>query len=109
MKDLHTIKERKLINLEMVEFISIFIDSAICEATGADVSEVAKAVGTDTRIGDKFLRAGVGFGGSCFQKDVLNLVYLAKSMHLYEVAEYWNQVRINLLNSVISKFCLLPN
>ena len=71
---------------------SINAISAICEATGADVREVEKAVGTDTRIGDKFLRAGVGFGGSCFQKDVLNLVYLAKSMHLYEVAEYWNQV-----------------
>jgi len=66
--------------------------SALCETTGADVSEVSKAVGTDTRIGSKFLQASVGFGGSCFQKDILNLVYLCESFGLTEVAEYWNQV-----------------
>jgi UDPglucose 6-dehydrogenase len=69
--------------------------SAICEATGADIEEVAKACGTDTRIGDKFLTASVGFGGSCFRKDVSNLVYLAESLHLYEVADYWRQVSLN--------------
>ena len=66
--------------------------SAICEATGADVDEVAYAVGLDTRIGPKFLKASVGFGGSCFQKDILNLVYLSESLHLPEVAAYWKQV-----------------
>lgn len=66
--------------------------SALCEATGADVDEVAYAVGKDTRIGPKFLKASVGFGGSCFQKDILNLVYLCESLHLTEVAEYWRQV-----------------
>ncbi|KAM0787835.1 hypothetical protein ACM66B_003889 [Microbotryomycetes sp. NB124-2] len=66
--------------------------SAICEATGANVDEVAYAVGRDSRIGPKFLKASVGFGGSCFQKDILNLVYLSQSLHLPEVAEYWNQV-----------------
>ncbi|KCV70310.1 UDPglucose 6-dehydrogenase [Fonticula alba] len=68
--------------------------SALCEATGADVDEVAFAVGTDTRIGAKFLKASVGFGGSCFQKDILNLVYLCESLHLPEVANYWRQVII---------------
>ncbi|TDH71814.1 hypothetical protein CCR75_001750 [Bremia lactucae] len=66
--------------------------SAVCEATGANVHEVARAVGADDRIGSKFLNASVGFGGSCFQKDILNLVYLAESFHLPEVAEYWRQV-----------------
>ncbi|KAH6562973.1 hypothetical protein BASA50_006091 [Batrachochytrium salamandrivorans] len=66
--------------------------SAICEATGADVDEVAYACGLDTRIGPKFLKASVGFGGSCFQKDILNLVYLSESLHLPEVAAYWKQV-----------------
>ncbi|KAI8999463.1 UDP-glucose/GDP-mannose dehydrogenase family, NAD binding domain-containing protein [Gaertneriomyces semiglobifer] len=66
--------------------------SAICEATGADVDEVSYACGLDTRIGSKFLKASVGFGGSCFQKDILNLVYLSESLHLPEVAEYWRQV-----------------
>lgn len=66
--------------------------SAICEATGANIEEVAHAVGRDTRVGPKFLRASVGFGGSCFQKDILNLVYLSESLHLPEVAEYWRQV-----------------
>lgn len=66
--------------------------SAICEATGANIDEVAHAVGYDSRIGPRFLRASVGFGGSCFQKDILNLVYLSESLHLPEVAEYWKQV-----------------
>lgn len=67
--------------------------SAICEATGADVDEVAFACGLDSRIGSKFLKSSVGFGGSCFQKDILNLVYLSESLHLPEVADYWRQVR----------------
>jgi len=66
--------------------------SALCEATGADVDEVGRAIGTDSRIGPKFLKASVGFGGSCFQKDILNLVYLCQSFGLPEVAEYWRQV-----------------
>lgn len=66
--------------------------SALCEATGADVDEVALAVGMDSRIGPKFLKASVGFGGSCFQKDLLNLVYLCDSFNLPHVAEYWRQV-----------------
>ncbi|KAM3461783.1 hypothetical protein NHJ6243_004717 [Beauveria neobassiana] len=66
--------------------------SAVCEQTGADVDEVARAVGVDPRIGNKFLVAGIGFGGSCFKKDVLNLVYLADTMGLPEVGEYWRQV-----------------
>lgn len=66
--------------------------SAVCEQTGADVDEVARAVGVDPRIGNKFLMAGIGFGGSCFKKDVLNLVYIAETMGLPEVAEYWRQV-----------------
>lgn len=71
---------------------SINAVSAICEASGADVDEVARAVGMDTRIGPKFLKASVGFGGSCFQKDILNLVYLCESMGLNEVATYFHQV-----------------
>ncbi|KAG8957879.1 UDP-glucose 6-dehydrogenase 1 [Tulasnella sp. 419] len=66
--------------------------SAICEATGANIDEVAFAVGKDSRMGPKFLKASVGFGGSCFQKDILNLVYLSESLHLPEVAAYWKQV-----------------
>ncbi|KAF8241069.1 nucleotide sugar dehydrogenase, partial [Tricholoma matsutake] len=66
--------------------------SAICEATGANIDEVAHAIGYDSRVGNKFLKASVGFGGSCFQKDILNLVYLAESCHLPEVAMYWRQV-----------------
>jgi UDPglucose 6-dehydrogenase len=66
--------------------------SALCEATGADVDEVASAIGMDSRIGPKFLKASVGFGGSCFQKDILNLVYLCESFGLPHVAEYWRQV-----------------
>ncbi|MFU8884477.1 MAG: nucleotide sugar dehydrogenase [Cyanobacteriota bacterium] len=66
--------------------------AAVCEATGADVREVAKAIGADSRIGAKFLQAGPGFGGSCFQKDILNLVYLCRHYGLEEVAAYWEQV-----------------
>jgi len=66
--------------------------SALCEATEADVDEVAHAIGTDSRIGPKFLKASVGFGGSCFQKDILNLVYLCRFFNLAEVADYWEQV-----------------
>lgn len=73
---------------------SINAMSELCEKTGADVKEVAKAIGLDSRIGPKFLNASVGFGGSCFQKDILNLVYIAKSYGLNQVAEYWEQVVI---------------
>lgn len=66
--------------------------SAVCEATGADIDEVAFAVGLDRRIGSKMLKSSIGFGGSCFKKDVLNLVYIAETMHLPEVASYWNSV-----------------
>ncbi|HVU16272.1 MAG TPA: UDP-glucose 6-dehydrogenase [Candidatus Didemnitutus sp.] len=66
--------------------------SALCEATGADVDEVANAIGKDSRIGPKFLKASVGFGGSCFQKDILNLTYLCESFGLPDVAAYWTQV-----------------
>ena len=66
--------------------------SALCEATGADVDEVARAIGFDSRIGSKFLKASVGFGGSCFQKDILNLVYLCESYNLTQVATYWRSV-----------------
>ena len=70
--------------------------SALCEQTGANIEELSKAIGMDHRIGSKFLKASVGFGGSCFQKDILNLVYLCKHYGLDEVAEYWHQViRIN--------------
>lgn len=68
--------------------------SELCERTGADVSEVARSIGTDSRIGPKFLKSSVGFGGSCFQKDILNLVYIARSYGLTEVADYWEQVII---------------
>jgi UDPglucose 6-dehydrogenase len=71
---------------------SINAISALCEATGADVDEVGRAIGTDSRIGPKFLKASVGFGGSCFQKDILNLVYLCEHFGLREVAAYWEQV-----------------
>jgi UDPglucose 6-dehydrogenase len=70
--------------------------SALCEKTEADVDEVARAIGMDSRIGPKFLKASVGFGGSCFRKDILNLVYIAESYGLTEVAQYWESVvRIN--------------
>ena len=75
---------------------SINAISEICEKTRADVREVARAIGMDSRIGPKFLQASVGFGGSCFQKDILNLVYIARSYGMTEVADYWEQViRIN--------------
>jgi len=75
---------------------SINAISALCEKTEADVSEVARAIGMDSRVGGKFLRAGVGFGGSCFKKDILNLVYLCRIYGLNEVAAYWEGVvRIN--------------
>ena len=66
--------------------------AALCEATEADVEEVARAIGSDSRIGAKFLKAGPGFGGSCFQKDILNLVYLCRHFGLVEVADYWQSV-----------------
>lgn len=66
--------------------------SALCEKTGANIEEVSLAIGKDSRIGNKFLKASVGFGGSCFQKDILNLVYLCKHYGLEEVADYWHQV-----------------
>ena len=68
--------------------------SELCEKTGADINEVARAIGMDSRIGSKFLKASVGFGGSCFKKDILNLVYIAKSYGLNETADYWEQVII---------------
>ncbi len=71
---------------------SINAISALCERTGADVDEIARAIGKDSRIGAKFLKSSVGFGGSCFQKDILNLVYLCQHFNLPEVAEYWAQV-----------------
>ena len=71
---------------------SINAISALCEKTGADVNEVARAIGMDSRIGSRFLRASVGFGGSCFQKDILNLVYLSEFYGLAEVSAYWQQV-----------------
>lgn len=66
--------------------------SPLCEVTGANINDISKAVGMDTRIGPYFLNTSVGFGGSCFQKDILNLVYIAKYYELNEVAEYWLQV-----------------
>ncbi|KAI3839850.1 hypothetical protein MKW98_010155 [Papaver atlanticum] len=88
---------------------SINAMSALCEATGANVSEVAYAVGKDTRIGPKFLSASVGFGGSCFQKDILNLVYICECNGLTEVANYWRQVvqindyqKLRFVNRVVS-------
>lgn len=71
---------------------SINAISALCEKTGADINEVAHAIGLDNRIGPKFLKAGIGFGGSCFRKDILNLVYLCEYYGLSEVAAYWEQV-----------------
>ncbi len=71
---------------------SINAISALCERTEANIAEVAHAIGQDSRIGPRFLRASVGFGGSCFRKDILNLVYLCEYYGLYEVAAYWEQV-----------------
>ena len=75
--------------------------SAICEATGADITEVARSIGSDPRIGSKFLEAGLGYGGSCFKKDIASLIYLAESLGLEEVAEYWHQV--NTINEMQRK------
>ena len=66
--------------------------TALCEQTDADIDEISRAIGSDPRIGPKFLKASVGYGGSCFQKDILNLVYICESFGLKEVAEYWHQV-----------------
>jgi UDP-glucose 6-dehydrogenase len=66
--------------------------AALCEATGADVREVARSIGADSRIGGTFLLAGPGFGGSCFQKDIFHLVYLCRHDGLHQVAAYWEQV-----------------
>lgn len=97
--DLHS--RKKLVHIPILQAANAFLAqrissinslSAVCEATGADVSEVAKAIGTDTRIGAKFLQASIGFGGSCFQKDILNLVYICEGLNLPEVAAYWQQV-----------------
>jgi UDPglucose 6-dehydrogenase len=75
---------------------SINAISALCEKTDADIADVARAVGFDSRIGDKFLNASIGFGGSCFKKDILNLVYMCRYQGLNEVADYWDHVlRIN--------------
>ncbi|SJN28616.1 nucleotide sugar dehydrogenase [Sphingobacterium sp. JB170] len=71
---------------------SINAISELCEVTGANVDEVSRAIGYDSRIGSKFLKASVGFGGSCFQKDILNLVYIARTYNLHTVADYWEQV-----------------
>ncbi len=68
--------------------------SALCEMTEANIDEVARAIGSDSRIGSKFLKPSVGFGGSCFQKDILNLVYICRTLGLQEVADYWEQVII---------------
>ena len=78
--------------------------SAICESTGADIDEVAYAVGLDKRIGPKMLKSSVGFGGSCFRKDVLNLVYIAQTLHLPEVAEYWQKV-VDINEYQKDRFC----
>jgi len=82
---------------------SINAISALCEATGADVQEVSKAVGADSRIGSKFLNASVGFGGSCFRKDILNLVYICRMNHLYEVATYFENI-INMNHFQMQRF-----
>ncbi|MFD2966706.1 nucleotide sugar dehydrogenase [Sphingobacterium bambusae] len=82
---------------------SINAISELCEVTGANVDEVARAIGQDSRIGSKFLKASVGFGGSCFQKDILNLVYIARSYNLTAVADYWEQV-ISLNDHQKSRF-----
>ena len=84
--------------------------SALCESTGANISEVAKAIGTDTRIGNKFLNAGPGFGGSCFKKDILNLVYLCRFYKLDQVADYWEQVvNINLWQQKRISYLVIKN
>ena len=66
--------------------------SALCEKTGADIQEISRAIGMDSRIGNKFINTSIGFGGSCFKKDILNLVYICESLGLQEVADYWQGV-----------------
>ena len=89
--------------------------SELCEETGADIEEVSKAIGMDSRIGSSFLKASVGFGGSCFQKDILNLVYIARSEGLQKVADYWEQILIinehqrNRFSSKIIDFIKIEN
>ena len=73
---------------------SINAMSEVCEKTGADIDEISRSVGSDSRVGPKFLKASVGFGGSCFQKDIMNLVYICRSIGMDEVADYWEQVII---------------
>lgn len=82
---------------------SINAISALCEKTDADVGEIARAVGSDSRIGARFLNASVGFGGSCFKKDILNLVYIARSYNLHEVADYWEMV-VRMNNYQMERF-----
>lgn len=89
---------------------SINAISELCEHTGANVDEVARAIGHDSRIGSKFLKSSVGFGGSCFQKDILNLVYIARSYGLSKVADYWEQViqindhqKLRFAQNIVSK------
>ena len=93
--------------------------SELCEETGADIEEVSKAIGMDSRIGNSFLKTSVGFGGSCFQKDILNLVYISRSIGLEKVANYWEQILIinthqrdrfaNKINALINKDSLNKN
>ena len=78
--------------------------SALCEKVDADVREVANAIGKDSRIGNKFLNASVGFGGSCFRKDILNLVYLCETYGLYEVAAYWEWI-VKMNEYQTNRFC----
>ncbi|KAF2663327.1 UDP-glucose dehydrogenase [Microthyrium microscopicum] len=89
---------------------SINTISAICDKTGAEIDQVAAAIGSDSRLGSKFLKAGIGFGGSCFKKDILALTYLANSLHLPEVADYWMAVlavndfqKTRFLDKIVSK------
>ena len=89
---------------------SINTISAVCERTGADIDEIAHTIGLDQRLGAKFLKAGIGFGGSCFKKDILSLIYLANSLELPEVGEYWMQVltinemqRIRFVKRIVHK------
>lgn len=84
--------------------------TALCEETDADIDEIARAIGSDYRIGNKFLKASVGFGGSCFQKDILNLVYICETYGLKEVSEYWHQVvlmneyqKLRFSNKIVSR------
>jgi UDPglucose 6-dehydrogenase len=77
--------------------------SAICEKTGANILEVSHVVGLDARIGSKFLKAGLGFAGPCLEKDTRSLVYIAQSLGLEEIAEYWNAV-LKINTSQLARF-----